>query len=125
MQDPTSDWFPDTEQEMVHIRKEDSPVSTVLRVVDWKWLAGIVIAIFLWGVNQWVQYNALLKGFSEQGELIVKMTSEIKLLTTQLGTTNTDNMKQDFELIRLKDKMERLESIFNQAQVISTIPNRK
>lgn len=106
---------------MMQRRKEDEdPATSVFRVIDWKWLAGILLAVCAWSVNQWVQYNALLKGFTDQTTAIVRLTATVDSLVSQLNTTNTENLKQDFAITRSKERIDALEAWKN--QVLSRPP---
>lgn len=105
---------------MLHTRKEDELVNTVIRVTDWKWLAGIIVAVCAWSVNQWVQYNQLLKEFTVQTTAIIKLTGTVESLALQLNAANTENLKQDFGLTRLKERVDAIEAWKN--QVLSVPP---
>jgi hypothetical protein len=109
--------FQDSEPTM-HTRRGDDPIASVIRVVDWKWMAAVVGAGIIWAANQWVQYNALLVKFSDQTELFVKMSSKVDGLSIQLSAIQTDKMKQDFELSRLKDKQDQFEAWRNSMMAV-------
>ncbi len=104
----------------MHQRRSDDPVAAVIRVVDWKWMAAVVGAGMLWAVGQWVQYNALLIKFTDQTEQFVKLTAKVEAVSVQVSAVQTDKMKQDFELSRLKDKQDQFEAWKN--SVLATQP---
>lgn len=111
---------------MLQTRKEDEIVNSVFRVIDWKWLAAIILAICAWSINQWVQYNALQKSFVDQTASIVKLTAIVESLSIQLNTANTENLKQDFGITRLKERMDAVEAWRNQVQSVAPqSPSRK
>lgn len=102
----------------MHTRRNDDPIASVIRVVDWKWMAAVVGAGIIWAANQWVQYNALLVKFSDQTELFVKMSGKVDGLSLQLTAIQTDKMKQDFELSKLKDRQDQFEAWRNSIMAV-------
>lgn len=102
--------FLDTESDMIIKRRDDDIAEKVFRVVDWKYVMGGVVVVVLWAISQWVNYNALLKETQDQSKLIVTLTTEIKGISEQLNKTQTENLKQDFEITRLKDQVQNLVS---------------
>lgn len=112
-----------TEPDMLHEIDKENTVNGVLRVVDWKWLAGILAGVIFWGANQWVQYNELIKSNILQSAEIVKLVAKIEAMSTQLNDNKADNMKQDFEIVRLKDNQITMQAQIN--QVLTTLQPRK
>lgn len=104
------DLFAITEPAMLHTRREDGGINSVLRTIDWKWLLGIVGVVCIWGANQWVQYNSLIDSTKNQTAAIQKLTTTIELQTSHLATLDSDNLKQDFAISRLKERVDALDA---------------
>lgn len=82
----------------------------MLRTIDWKWLLGIVGVVCIWGANQWVQYNSLIDSNKLQTAAILRLTATIELQTSHLAALDTDNLKQDFAISRLKERVDALDA---------------
>lgn len=85
-------------------------VGRVIRVIDWKWLLGGLIALGAYGVNSYNNYNNLIRTVADQTIIMTRLTTRIEALTDQLSDNKTANMKQDFDILRLKDRIEAVEA---------------
>lgn len=106
-----------TTPDMLQHRSKDDEVSNIFRLIDWKWLAGIVLALCVWGINQWVQYNALLKAFTDLAAQVTKLSDKVDQFNAKTDLLRDKNLEQDFALTRLKERLDSLESWRNAVPV--------
>lgn len=91
-------------------RTDDDIATKVLRVVDWKWFLGLIIAVVGWAIGSWVNYNQLLSSVDTMSKGFTALTVEIKSISQELTNLKITDLKHEAELARLKDQVAEIQS---------------
>lgn len=88
--------------DMTHTRSDDPPIK-ITREIPMPWLIGIIGAGFLQAVLVYYKQDA-------QAEAIVKLTAEVRQLSTDIGSKNLKDVEHDLKIADHERRILSLES---------------